>query len=38
MRVRSFMDPFLVGAIAIAVVLIITVVVMSGWFNHRDRK
>jgi hypothetical protein len=32
------MDPFLVGAIAIAVVLIITVVVMSGGFNHRDRK
>jgi hypothetical protein len=32
------MDSFLVGAIAIAVVLIITVVVMSGWFNHRDRK
>jgi hypothetical protein len=36
--VRSFMDPFLVRAVAIAVVLIITVVVMSGWFNHRDRK
>lgn len=34
--VRSFMDSFLVGAIA--VVLIITVVVMSGCFNHRDRK
>jgi len=32
------MDAFTLGAIVIAVVLIITVVVMSGWFNHRDRK